>query len=82
MARSLKDVPDTDPAQAIRDAVDARSGKSESELLSELSELTRQERAAGRMNDLYMEDIYEKLSPMLTDAQREKMREVLRRLKE
>ena len=87
MPRSLKDYQGKDPPDAeskaeILEAVKQRSGRSESELFSELCEVTKHERAEGRMNNLYLEDIYEKLAPMLTQAQCEKMREVLRRLKE
>lgn len=85
MARSLKDYQRKDTAggeQAIREALEARSGRSEAELLDELAALTRQEREAGRMDNMVMDDIYEKLSPMLTEEQRLKMRQVLSRLKE
>lgn len=82
MTRSLKDYQNIDDENALREALAARSGQSEGELLGELIEVTRQERAAGRMDNLVMDDIYEKLSPMLTEKQREKMREVLARLKE
>lgn len=85
MARSLKDYQRKTAASEedmLREVVDAHSGQSEAELLDELAALTRQEREAGRMDNMVMDDIYEKLSPMLTDQQRQKMRQVLSRLKE
>jgi RecA/RadA recombinase len=85
MARSLKDYQRKDAVSEedmIREAIDARSGRSKAELLDELAELTRQERDAGRMDNMVMDDIYEKLSPMLTEQQRQKMQQVLSRLKE
>ncbi len=82
MTRSLKDYKDVNSGDALRDALESRNGRSESELLDELGELTRQERAAGRMDNGIMDDLYEKLSPMLTPKQREKMQEVLSRLKD
>lgn len=85
MARSLKDYQRKDALseeEAIRETLEARSGRSKAELLDELAELTRQEREAGRMDNMVMDDIYEKLSPMLTEQQRKKMQQVLSRLKE
>ncbi|MDO4572715.1 MAG: hypothetical protein Q4C13_05040 [Clostridia bacterium] len=81
MTRSLKDFQPGNEEAQIREAIQARSGLSENELLSELEEVTRMEREAGRMDNLVMDEIYDKLSPMLSDKQREKMREVLERLR-
>lgn len=81
MTRSLKDYAHTEDETVIREAIASRSDCSEGELMDELNELTRQERAAGRMDNMVMDDIYEKLSPMLSPQQRAKMLEVLARLK-
>lgn len=66
---------------AVREAVESLQGKSQSELFGALSEVTKQERAAGNLSDTRMEEIYEKLAPLLTEAQRQRMRDVIARLK-
>ena len=66
----------------VREVVDQFAGSSEAELFDALKQVTAAERAAGRLDDTRMEAIYEKLAPMLTERQREKMREVIRRLRE
>ena len=66
---------------AVRDAVDSLRGKSQPELFDALRSATQQARAAGDLDNTRMDDIYEKLAPMLTEAQRRKMREVIARLK-
>lgn len=71
------------PSEAdVAEAVSALRGKSENELFETLRETTQAERDAGRMDDVMMESIYEKLAPMLSERQKERMREVIRRLKE
>ncbi len=67
--------------EAIAEAVSQLSGKSQDELFDALRAETEKERAMGRLNDTGLEEIYKKLSPMLTAAQRAKMQEVIRRLK-
>ena len=57
------------------------AGKSENELMDTLRGMTEEARAAGDMNDSKLEEIYHLLYPMLTEQQREKMREVLSRLR-
>ncbi|MDD3401529.1 MAG: hypothetical protein PHT58_07905 [Eubacteriales bacterium] len=66
----------------IRDIYQSNQGKSEDELMSELETMTREQRASGEMDNSKMEEIYEMLYPMLSESQRAKMREVIRRLKE
>lgn len=56
--------------------------KNEQELMETLSELTKEQRANGEMNNLRMEEIYELLAPMLSEKQRRKMQQVIERLKE
>ena len=63
-------------------AMESLSGKSESELFEALKEATQQERDAGNMSNTYMEEIYDKLYPFLSESQRQKMRQVIERLKE
>ncbi|MEG1523401.1 MAG: hypothetical protein RRZ24_10405 [Clostridia bacterium] len=66
----------------LADAISELSAKSEAELFDVLRATTDQERAAGNMDNTRMDEIYQKLSPMLTDTQRKKMQQVLDRLKE
>lgn len=56
--------------------------KNEQELMDTLSELTKEQRKTGEMNNLRMEEIYELLAPMLSEKQRRKMQQVIERLKE
>lgn len=66
-------------AQRVLDEMRACSKE---ELFETLRYATDEERAEGRMNETHMEEIYAQLSPMLSERQRERMREVIRRLKE
>ena len=62
--------------------VNDRQNSGEDTLLDELKRMTREQEQAGEMSPTRMEEIYRSLSPFLSEAQREKMREVIRRLKE
>ncbi|MDO4564518.1 MAG: hypothetical protein Q4C04_02745 [Clostridia bacterium] len=66
----------------IQDFYDMQSQKDQSELMETLEEMTREQKASGDLNNSKMEEIYEMLSPMLSETQREKMREVIKRLKD
>ena len=59
-----------------------RQSSGENALMDELKRMTKEQEQAGEMSPTRMEEIYQTLSPFLTDRQREKMREVIRRLKE
>ena len=59
-----------------------RQSSGEDALMDELKRMTKEQEQAGEMSPTRMEEIYQTLSPFLTDRQREKMREVIRRLKE
>ena len=59
-----------------------RQNNGEDALMDELKRMTKEQEQAGQMSPTRMEEIYQTLSPFLTDRQREKMREVIRRLKE
>ncbi len=50
--------------------------------MDELKRMTKEQEQTGEMSPTRMEEIYATLSPFLTEKQREKMREVIRRLKE
>ena len=58
-----------------------RQSSGEDALMDELKRMTKEQEQAGEMSPTRMEEIYQTLSPFLTDRQREKMREVIRRLK-
>ena len=58
-----------------------RKDNSEDALMDELKRMTRAQEQSGEMSPTRMEEIYATLSPFLSEAQREKMREVIRRLK-
>ena len=59
-----------------------RQNSGEDALMDELKRMTKEQEQAGEMSPTRMEEIYATLSPFLSDRQREKMREVIRRLKE
>lgn len=59
-----------------------RQNSSEDALMAELKRMTREQEQRGEMSPTRMEEIYATLSPFLSESQREKMREVIRRLKE
>ena len=58
-----------------------RQNSGEDALMEELKRMTREQEQSGEMSTTRMEEIYQTLSPFLTEKQREKMREVIRRLK-
>ena len=62
--------------------IQQRQNSGEDALMDELKRMTKEQEQAGEMSPTRMEEIYQTLSPFLTDRQREKMREVIRRLKE
>ncbi|MDO4544281.1 MAG: hypothetical protein Q4C01_06975 [Clostridia bacterium] len=66
----------------LQDFYNMQSNKDGDELMSTLEEMTREQKASGELNNTKMEEIYEMLAPMLTEQQCEKMREVIKRLKE
>ena len=59
-----------------------RQNSGEDALMDELKRMTKEQEQAGEMSSTRMEEIYQTLSPFLSERQREKMREVIRRLKE
>ena len=58
-----------------------RQSSGEDALMDELKRMTKEQEQTGEMSPTRMEEIYSTLSPFLTEKQREKMREVIRRLK-
>ncbi len=65
----------------INDALNTYRNKSEAELMDTLKAMTDEERKSGNMDDTKLDEIYQMLYPMLSDAQRRKMEQVLGRLK-
>ena len=65
----------------INDALNTYRNKSEAELMDTLTAMTDEERKNGNMDDTKLDEIYQMLYPMLSDAQRLKMEQVLGRLK-
>ncbi len=76
-----KEVIPTTPEEMER-FLQQRQNSGEDALMDELKRMTKEQEQAGEMSSTRMEEIYQTLSPFLTDRQREKMREVIRRLKE
>lgn len=66
----------------LTSAIDAYKDASEEELMETLTAMTREERKNGSLDNTKLDEIYEMLYPYLTEKQREKMREVLKRLRE
>lgn len=58
-----------------------RSGRTEEELMAELQAMTRSQQDKGELNETKMEEIYRLLSPMLSERQKDKFRQVIARLK-
>ena len=69
-------------ADRIAEFVSQNSGKSEDTLMAQLKSMTDAEREAGGMDNTKLDEIYRTLYPFLTLQQRQKMEQVLARLKE
>ena len=88
MRKNLTDLCDeaavksTEQTQDVESVLSQYRGKSEAELFDTLRSMTKEEQENGNLDDCKMDEIYQKLSPMLTPAQREKMQQVISRLKE
>lgn len=61
--------------------MEERSGRTEEELMAELQAMTRSQQDRGELNETKMEEIYRLLSPMLSEKQKDKFRQVIARLK-
>ncbi len=61
--------------------MEERSGRTEEELMAELQAMTRSQQDKGELNETKMEEIYRLLSPMLSERQKDKFRQVIARLK-
>lgn len=61
--------------------MEERSGRTEEELMAELQAMTKSQQDRGELNETKMEEIYRLLSPMLSEKQKDKFRQVIARLK-
>lgn len=61
--------------------MEERSGRTEEELMEELQAMTRSQQDRGELNETKMEEIYRLLSPMLSEKQKDKFRQVIARLR-
>ncbi len=92
MAKSLKSISDkkkgtNTPVQEqipdnveipdeINSVIDRYSGKSEAELMQELKKVTAQQKSSGTFDRSSMLETMQKLSPMLNDEQRRKLKQI------
>jgi len=65
----------------MQDVAQAYEGKSQQELMGELMRITRQQKAAGELDDAGIDAMAGSILPMLTPEQREKMDAILHYLK-
>ena len=59
---------------------EAYRNKTSDELMETLLRLTAEQKQTGEMTEGKMEEIYRMLSPMLSESQRARMREIIDRL--
>ena len=64
----------------INEQYEAYRGKTNDELMETLLRLTAEQKQTGEMTEGKMEEIYRMLSPMLSESQKARMREIIARL--
>jgi hypothetical protein len=64
----------------INEQYETYRNKSNDELMETLLRLTAEQKQTGEMSEGKMEEIYRMLSPMLSESQKAKMREIIDRL--
>ena len=64
----------------MNDQYEAYRRQTGDELMETLLKLTAEQKRTGEMNESKMEEIYRMLSPMLSEAQKARMREIIARL--
>ena len=64
----------------LNEQYEAYRNQTSDELMETLIRLTAEQRETGEMNRSRMEEIYVMLSPMLSESQRARMREIIERL--
>ena len=64
----------------INEQYESYRNKTSDELMETLLRLTAEQKQTGEMTEGKMEEIYRMLSPMLSESQRARMREIIDRL--
>lgn len=64
----------------INEQYEAYRNKTGDELMETLLKLTAEQKRTGEMSESKMEEIYRMLSPMLSESQKARMREIIDRL--
>ena len=64
----------------INEQYESYRNKSSDELMNTLLRLTAEQKSSGEMSEGKMEEIYRMLSPMLSESQKARMREIIARL--
>lgn len=64
----------------INQQYEAYRNQTSDELMETLLRLTAEQKQTGEMSEGKMEEIYAMLSPMLSERQRKRMREIIERL--
>ncbi len=64
----------------ISEQYESYRNKTNDELMETLVKLTAEQKSSGEMSESKMEEIYRMLSPMLSESQKAKMREIITRL--
>ena len=64
----------------INEQYESYRNQSRDELMETLLRLTAEQKQSGEMTEGKMEEIYRMLSPMLSESQRARMREIIARL--
>ncbi len=64
----------------INEQYEAYRNKTSDELMETLLRLTAEQKQTGEMTEGKMEEIYRMLSPMLSESQKARMREIIARL--
>ena len=64
----------------LNDQYEVYRNQTSDELMETLLKLTAEQKQSGEMSATKMEEIYLMLSPMLSEAQRSRMREIITRL--
>lgn len=64
----------------INEQYEAYRNKTSDELMETLLRLTAEQKQTGEMTEGKMEEIYRMLSPMLSESQKVRMREIIARL--
>ena len=64
----------------LNEQYEAYRNQTSDQLLETLKQMTAAQKQSGELNESKMEEIYRMLSPMLSEAQRTRMREIIARL--